>query len=101
MRASDAWKGGATGIKVRRGARRVPRSHARGKKNVRRRRIDVRTPKRREKNISARAKKRRGREKNIGAGEKNGAGPKKGAGAKKCSGANENTTHKKIIMTVW
>ncbi len=58
----DAWKGGATSTEVRRGARRVPRSHAREKKKNRGRRIDARRQKGREKNILAGAKK--------GAGEK-------------------------------
>ena len=69
MRPIDAWKR-AAGTEVRRGAPRVPRSHARGEKNLSRRRIDARTPKRREKNISAGAKARERQKKIISAGAK-------------------------------
>ena len=59
VRPIDAWKENwPASTEVRRGARRVPRSHARGKKNVRRRRIDARGEKGGKKKIFRRERKK-------------------------------------------
>ena len=106
----DAWKEGAASTEVRRDARRVPRSRARGKKRRKRAAERRARTKRREKNISAGAKARERKKNIIQAGAKKRGGSEKiilfsGArekknhlgGSEKNSGVNENTTHKKTF----